>query len=145
MRNKLIAVLSLWLVAFAVNAATYIAPSAEYTPSVRDIGLPVGVLDTDTDVRASFTRENWPVCSENEPGENYCNVMEGEVYASVNGGPQQFLCGFKAEGGNLIDRHGNPKTKSFVACSLPPGTLRVVTVSMKNKSTLRTAVTIETF
>lgn len=133
------------LFASFVNAATYLAPSAEYIPGTRDIGLPVGVLDTDVDVRATFTRESWPVCSEPEPGQTYCNVIEGAIYVSVNGGPQQMRCGFTAVGGNLIDRHGNPVNASSISCSLPPGILRTVTVTMTNKLTLRTAMTIETY
>lgn len=142
MRNKLIAVLSLWLVAFAVNAATFTMSSSVYPAGQRDIGIPVGVLDTDTEVEAQFTRENWPTC-EGTPG-SPCNVMEGRVYVSVNGGQQQLWCAFATEGGDVIDKNGQLKTFSGVTCTLPPGTLRTVTINMSNTLTLSTAMTVTT-
>lgn len=122
-----------------VQAATFTVSSTVYQPGTRDVGIPVGVLDSDTLVRGAFSRENWPTC-EGSP----CNVMEGAVYASVNGGPSQQLCAFTAEGGDFFDRHGNLVTESYVECSLPTGTLRAVTVVLTNTVQLRTAMTVTT-
>lgn len=132
----------LCLFPFFSNAATFTVSSTVYQPGTRDVGIPVGVLDTDTTVRGAFSREAWPTC-EGTPG-NPCNVMEGAVYASVNGGPNQQLCAFAAEGGDIINRHGNLITESYVECSLPPGTLRTVTVVLTNTVQLRTAMTVTT-
>lgn len=132
----------LWLLVTVASAATFTVSSTTYVVGVRDVGIPTGVLDTDTLVRATFTREAWPTC-EGTPG-NPCNVMEGAVYASVNGGPNQQLCTFATEGGDILNRHGNLITESYVECSLPPGTLRTVTVVLTNTVQLRTAMTVTT-
>lgn len=108
--RKLIAALLLF-VALPLSAATFTVSSSVYQPGTRDVGIPVGVLDTDT---------------------------------SVNGGPNQQLCGFAAEGGDVFDRHGNLYTESYVECSLPPGTARTVTVVLTNTVQLRTAMTVTT-
>ena len=131
--------IALWLLVSAATAATFTVSSTTYLVGMRDVGIPSGVVDSDTTVRASFSRENWPTC-EGAP----CNVMSGAVYASVNGGPEQFLCGFTAEGGDQFDRHGVLATESAVECSLPPGTLRTVTVVLSNTVTLTTAMTVTT-
>lgn len=136
---RYIAGVVLWLLVSVASAATFTVSSSVYQPGTRDVGIPVGVLDSDTLVRGSFSRESWPTC-EGSP----CNVMEGAVYASVNGGPNQQLCGFAAEGGDVFDRHGNLYTESYVECSLPPGTARTVTVVLTNTVQLRTAMTVTT-
>lgn len=135
------ALLGILVVALAapVYAATFTVSSTVYQPGTRDVGIPAGVADTDTTVRGSFSRENWPTC-EGSP----CNVMAGAVYASVNGGPNQQLCAFTAEGGDFFDRHGNLVTESWVECSLPPGIARTVTVVLTNTVQLRTAMTVTT-
>lgn len=122
--------------------AVFTVSSTLYNPGSRDISIPVGVLDSDTTVKASFSRENWPIC-EGTPG-NPCSVIEVAVYASVNGGPLQNLCGFRTEGGDILNRSGNLITESSIECSLPPGTLRTVIIAMTNSVPLQTAMTITT-
>lgn len=131
----------LFFVSLYTSAATFTVSSTVYQPGTRDVGIPAGVLDTDTQVKAAFTRESWPTC---EGPPTPCNVMEGKIYVSVNGGPQQFRCSFSAEGGDIFNRLGVLITVSSVECSLPSGTMRAVTVVLTNTVPLSTAMTVET-
>lgn len=130
---------ALWLLVSAATAATITVSSITYLPGVRDLGLAAVVADTDTHVEARYSRESWPTC-EGSP----CNVVRGWVYATVNGGPAQLLCGFAAEGGDVFYRNGTLATYSSVKCNLPPGILRTVTVVLENTLQLNTAITIIT-
>lgn len=134
--------LILALLSGVASAATFTISSSVYPTGQRDIGIPVGVMASDTMVEAQFTRENWPTC-EGSPGFP-CNVMEGGVYVSVNGGPQQLRCSFTAEGGDVFLRNGALMTFSGVQCDLPPGTVRTVSINLKTNLQLSTAVTVST-
>lgn len=142
MRFVLSAVLWLFFSVSVASAATFTISSSVYPTGQRDIGIPVGVLDSDTMVEARFTRESWPTC-EGSPGFP-CNVVEGGVYVSVNGGPQQLRCSFTAEGGDVFLRNGTLATFSGVQCDLPPGTLRTVSISLKTNFQLPTSITVAT-
>lgn len=137
--HLLLVALSLLMLPAISPAAQFIVSSTVYQAGTRDVGIPVGVADTDTVVRGAFSRENWPQC-DGAP----CDVMQGAVYASVNGGPNQFICGFTAQGGDALDLRGNLITESWVECSLPVGTKRTVTLVLTNTVPLRTAMTVAT-
>lgn len=139
MRAMRALLLVLALLPGALSAATITVSSTPYLPGVRDIGLAAVVADTDTHVEARFSRENWPTC-EGSP----CTVVRGWVYATVNGGPAQLLCGVGAEGGDVFRRNGSLATHSTIKCNLPPGILRTVTVVLENTLQLNTAITVIT-
>lgn len=136
---KRVFAVALFLLASVADAATITVSSITYLPGTRDLGLAAVVADADTHVEARFSRENWPTC-EGSP----CNVVRGWVYATVNGGAAQLLCGFAAEGGDVFLRNGTLATHSSVKCNLPPGILRTVTVVLENTLQLNTSITIIT-
>lgn len=127
----------LWLLVSAASAATFTVSSSVYPAGSRDIGLAAVVLTTDTWVEARFSRESWP---SSESG----IVIDGRIYASIDGGPPQYICGFTAQGGDIFYVDGTLSTYSHVGCSIPPGTTRTVTVSMQNNLQLSTALTVIT-
>lgn len=136
---KRVFAVALFLLASVADAATITVSSITYLPGTRDLGLAAVVADADTHVEARFSRESWPTC-EGSP----CNVVRGWVYATVNGGAAQLLCGFAAEGGDVFLRNGTLATHSSVKCNLPPGILRTVTVVLENTLQLNTSITIIT-
>lgn len=127
----------LWLFVSVASAATFTVSSSVYPVGTRDIGLAAVVLPTDSWVEARFSRENWPSV---ESG----IVMEGSVYVSVDGGPPQLRCSFSTQGGDIFFVDGTLSTYSSVGCSIPPGNVRSVTVTMRNNAQLSTAVTVVT-
>lgn len=70
--------------------------------------------------------------------------MDGRVYVSIDGGPPQYRCGFTTQGGDVFYLDGTLATYSSVGCSIPPGTVRTVTITMQNNLQLSTSVTVIT-
>lgn len=114
-------------------------PSQVYGVGPRTFG-PFNLADGATQIRATFTRENWPLTFNDV-------VLKVNIGASLDGGQTYpYFAAGEIRGGVWTDRLGNVRTSSSVGLTgvpLAPG--RKVNFTVEVMAPLSTSVTVETF